>query len=146
MGRDEDGVWSVGWKRPNSPAGMARIHYMMTFLTWLTQEGDASMTRVAAATLPGDDTESLAVDVAFGGRDPQFTVFIDPTDSHLRGFRNGRSLHRISRYTEAHGLLVPSDWTTYAGDQVIGNHSVINVEFLDEFDPSLVAAPEGAVR
>lgn len=146
LAHDGEGVWSTEWKRPNPPAGMLRIHYVLTFLTWLTRDEAASLTRVEPVTLPGDEVESLAVDVAFGDAEPGLSVYIDPETHRLRGFRNGRSIHAIHRYGEVDGLLVPSDWTTYVGDQVIGHHSVINVAFLDRFDASLVVAPPGASR
>lgn len=146
LAHDGQEVWSVGWKRPNPPGGMANIHYFLVFLPWLTLQDHARLSRGEPAALPGDEVESLVVDVAFGEGDPPFSLFIDPTTYRLRGFRNRASLHTIHRFGEASGLSIPVDWTTYVNGNVIGHHSVYRARLLDRFDESLLIAPPEAVR
>ncbi|MEM7415875.1 MAG: hypothetical protein AAF389_10295 [Gemmatimonadota bacterium] len=146
LAHDGREVWSVGWKRPNAPDGMARIHYFLVFLPWLTQQDDARLTAGSPASLPGQEVESLVVDVAFGEGEPPFALFIDPDTHRLRGFRNRGSLHVIHRFGDADGLSIPIDWTTYLNGNVIGHHSVYHASLLDHFDESLLEAPPGAVR
>jgi hypothetical protein len=125
---------------------MARIHYYLIFMAWLTQDENARMTGADALILPGDDVESLAGNSAFGDGDANFALFIDPTDYHLRGFRNRGPLHTVHRLGNASGLLVPIDWTTRFDGNVIGHHSVYRPRLLESFDESLLMAPAGAVR
>ena len=146
LAHDGEDVWSVGWKRPNPPAGMANIHYYLIFLPWLTQQDGVRLSRADAGTLPGDDVESIVVDVAFGDGDAPFSLFVDPASHRLRGFRNRASLHTIHRFGDVDGMSVPIDWTTYVNGNVIGHHSVYRPTLLDRFDESLLEAPDGAVR
>jgi hypothetical protein len=64
---------------------MARIHYYLIFMAWLTQDENARMTGADALILPGDDVESLAGNSAFGDGDANFALFIDPTDYRFDG-------------------------------------------------------------
>lgn len=146
MAFDGTRVWSVGWKRPNSPQGMARVHYRFLFLPWLTQDEGTVLARGDDETLPGDDRASLTVTMALpGGEGPPMALFVDPDTYQLRGFGYGPARHRIDRFGDADGLSVPIDWTTTVEGRVIGHHLALHVTLDAPWDPARLVPPSDAV-
>ena len=152
---DGQNAWGVNWIFPNSPKGMATIHYHMVFMPWLALSGNVQLGEVGRDMLPEDDTNYQTV--SFRNLDntgvpagPTWYLYINPGTGKLGGFSidfgQARAWHRIDTFHEVDGLLLPTDWVTYAGPQkqIIGYHVVADVDLGYKFDQVRMEKPAGA--
>jgi len=156
IGKDEDGAWAVNWIFPNSPKGMSTIHYQMAFMPWLSQDEAVLFGELGKGKLPGDD-ETVYSTIPFWGTDLNgeqvgntWILYVNQESKTLGGFSidfgGAQAYHRIEGFSDASGLVLPTDWVTYAGPQlqVIGYHVLVDVDLNVEFEEDRLRMPEGA--
>ena len=156
IAKDENGAWGVNWLFPNSPKGMSTIHYFMAFMPWLSQDEDVRFGELGEDMLPGD-MQTNYITVPFWYTDEggdkvgnTWILYVDPDTRMLGGFSidfgSAQAFHRIEGLSETSGLVLPADWITYAGPQlqIIGYHSMVDVDLNLEFDERRLVMPAGA--
>jgi len=156
IANDNEKVWSTNWRFPNAPSQMLGIHYYFAFLPWLSQDEGVVFDTAVSAKLPGDDTEYTRVDFWYendGSEKPDiWSLFADPSSGMMKGFaiqfKQGKAIHVIDDYTDASGLKIPSEFTTYTGakfDQIIGYHVIVDATLHATFDDNMLKMVDGAV-
>ncbi len=154
IANNNEEVWSENWPFPNPPSQMIAIHYYMVFLPWLSQDDGTIFLEPTTGTLPG--REEIYNVVTFhhpapaGEKPDLWTFYIDRETNIMEGFSvdfaQGKAFHVIRGYTDADGLMVPSDWETFAGPQLqrIGIHAVVDASLQAPWDESRMQRPSTA--
>lgn len=171
---DGNEVWTVNWKKANHPKFMATFFYYFLNLPWLTQDDNVLLSEPGEATLPGDDTVYITVDMAFRestspGRTARdaYTLYIHPESYILKaytytvgygamldlmGIPPGQStmgpvLRIHDSFTRVDGLLFPDRFHTgpMDGSTIWGHHIVTNYTLNTPFDESRMRKPSTAV-
>ncbi len=147
-------VWTVNWSKDIAPEEIARAHYNILFLPWISREAEGMLGAVGHARLSGDETDAITLEYRFGeGRSrlggKTVTFYIDPENDLLRGVAyevDGAQIHhRFVRYGSADGLRVPVEIETYSDGLVVGNHFVHDLSLKRPWNSSRVAMPPNAV-
>ena len=156
IARDGESAWGKNWIFPNGPKGMATIHYHMAFMPWLSQDEGTQFGAIEKGMLPGDESTEYDV-VTFWSENTSgekvgntWGLYIHPETGLLGGFTidfgSAKAFHRIDALDDSSGLLLPSDWVTYAGPQlqIIGYHVLVDVDLNGAFDETMLAKPDDA--
>lgn len=152
---DGTNAWGVNWKFPNSPKGMATIHYHMVFMPWLALSDHVRFGETGTGMLPEDEVEYRTISFrnvngAGEAQGPTWYLYVHPDSGDWAGFSidfgQARAWHRIDSYQDVNGLRLPADWVTYAGPQkqIIGYHVVSDIDLDYAFDPDRMNRPEDA--
>jgi len=147
-------MWTVNWSKDIAPEEVARAHFNILFLPWISGEAEGTLGTVGRARLSGDETDAITLEYRFGESHANLggktvTFYIDPESYLLRGFGyevDGAQIHhRFVRYGSADGLRVPVELETYSDGQVVGNHFVHDLSLKRPWNSSRVAMPPNAV-
>jgi hypothetical protein len=174
IGYDGTDVWSENWQRGNPPALMVHFFYYFVNLPWITQDDGILLSEPVEFNWPGTDTPLIEVKMEYSSRpapgksaNGYFVLYIDPESYRLVGYQyaNGyRPLldafgfppeqklfgplwRKITAYEEVGGLLFPTAFHTMpeAGERIVGDHLILNIDITTPFDEARAQIPEGGV-
>jgi len=174
IGYDGTDVWSENWQRGNPPALMVHFFYYFVNLPWITQDDGVLLSEPAEFNWPGIDVPLIEVKMTFENRpapgksaNGYYVLYIHPETQRLVGYQyaNGyRPLldafgfppeqelfgplwRRITAYEEVGGLLFPTAFHTMpeAGERIVGDHLIVNIDVSTPFDAAKAQVPEGGV-
>jgi hypothetical protein len=174
IGYDGENVWSLNWQRGNPPASLVHFFYYFVNLPWLTQDEGVLLSEPAEFNWPGIDVPLIEVKMTFAeisspgkSSNGYFVLYLDPETYRLvayqyaNGYRPlldamglpperdlfGPLWRRITRYEEVGGLLFPTAFHTMpeAGERIVGDHLILNIDISTPFDAEKAKMPDGAV-
>ena len=170
---DGQETWSTNWKRGNPPAFQTHFFYYFVNLPWLTQDPGVDLGPVERASLPGQETEFLAVDMTFSDHPSRvksgldtYRLFIHPDTGLLQAYQyttaygamldlmrvpDGQTFGPMYRWHDAFqtvdGLTFPSRMHTMPPDasETWGYHLITNFRTDLPFEDDWLNRPENAV-
>jgi hypothetical protein len=174
LGYDGEQVWTANWERANPPTMMVHFFYYFVNLPWLTQDDGVVLGEPGRYTWPGLDKELIEVKMTFAeaptvGKTAKdyFVLYIDPESWRLFGYQYaigyqpfldlvnmpegqetfGPLWRMITKFSEVDGLVFPAAFRTMpeAGERIVGNHVILNIDVSTPFDSELAKMPEGGV-
>jgi hypothetical protein len=174
LGYDGTDVWTTGWKRGNPPAMMVHFFYYFVNLPWITQDDGVLLSEPAEFNWPGIDEPLTEVKMTFENRpgpgksvNGYFVLYIHPETNRLVGYQYtggyrpfldafgfpperelfGPLWRLITAYEEVGGLLFPTAFHTMpeAGERIVGDHLILNIDISTPFDADKSQVPEGGV-
>lgn len=165
MAWDGEKAWSEGWQVPMPPRFLALLNYYFLNLPWLARDPGVNLSPPGTAKICGDGTEYRTVKMTFDPGtgdtpDDYYLLYIHPETHRLRateyivtyrsilpeGVASSPShLLVFDETATVGGLVVPTHYTIYEGDQVYASCAVSDWSFEKPFDPSRLEMPEGGV-
>lgn len=173
IGYDGKDVWSVNWQKGNPSPSMVHFFYYFVNLPWLTQDDGVILSAPTRFVWPETEVELYEISMTFDGApgigksgNGYFVLYIDPESYQLvayqyaNGYRPlldvlgmpaerkifGPLWRLITRYEEVGGLKFPTAFHTSpeAGERVVGNHVILNIDISTPFEDDLAMRPPGA--
>lgn len=158
-------AWSVNWDSRTPPRFLALLDFYFADLPWLTMDPGVVLSDRGTGAIPGDSTEYRVVLMRFEpgtGDTPKdyYRLYIDPATKRLHACayvvtyralmppgKDSTPEHLLvyDDFTTVNGLVVPTHYTIYAGDQVMARCTIRNWSFSAPFDESRMTMPAGAV-
>ncbi len=174
IGYDGTHVWSENWERGNPPAMMVHFFYYFVNLPWITQDDGVLLSEPAEFNWPGIEEPLIEVKMTFAKRpapgksdNGYYVLYIHPETNRLVGYQYangyrpmldafgfppeqklfGPLWRRITAYEEVGGLLFPAAFHTMpeAGERIVGDHLILNIDISTPFDYERAQIPEGGV-
>jgi hypothetical protein len=166
MAWDGTKAWGVNWAQPAPPRFFALLNYYFLNLPWLTQDPGVKLGVPGTGSIPFDETEYITVRMTFEAGvgdtpDDYYVLFIEPDGHRLRACEYVVTYKALlppcvahtpphvlvyDEYETVDGLLVPTRYTIYDGNQVYFKCVIDDWSFTKPFDESRMVMPEGAVE
>jgi len=158
-------AWGVEWVAPMPPRFVVALTYYFLNLPWLVLDPGVVLGPPAQAWLPGNPNEYVSVRVTYeegvgDTPDDYYELYIDPKTYRLEGCEyivtyaallppgvehTPPHLLLYEEFETVDGLVVPTRFTIYEGDEVYARCAIGDWSFSEPFDESLMVMPAGAV-
>ncbi|MCI0450995.1 MAG: hypothetical protein L0Z51_01240 [Candidatus Latescibacteria bacterium] len=158
-------AWSVDWPTPTPVRFIALLNYYFVNLPWLTQDPGVILSEPGTGRLRDDSVEYVTVMMTFepgtgDTPDDYYRLYIHPETKMLRACdyivtyqalmgegQTSTPEHCLvyDQMTPAEGVMVPSHFIIYEGEQVYAECSIGGYSLAKAFDESRMTMPEGAV-
>ncbi len=165
VGWDGEKCWSLNWKSPMPPRFIATLTYYFVNLPWLVKDPGVVLHEPGRMKLTGDETSYITIRVTYepgvgDTPDDYYVLFIDPENYRLHGCAyvvtytallpegvetSPEHVLLFESFETVDGLSVPTSFTIYEDEKFYASCRLSNWSFRAEFDPAMVAMPEGAV-
>ncbi len=162
---DGEKVWSSDWSLQTPPRFMAQLNYYFLNLPWLTQDAAVHLQHEGTEPVRGSDKDYHHVRMTFAPGagdtpDDYYVLYIDTESYQLHGCEYVVTYKPIlpegidstppnhlifESFETVDGLVVPTAFTIYNGDDVYAKCDVTDWDFELAFDASSVEMPEDAV-
>lgn len=164
MSWDGGKAWSTNWEGP-PPRFVALLNYYFLNLPWLTMDPGVHLAvEEGTRKLPFDDTEYVPVRMTFDSGvgdtpDDWYLLYIHPETHRLHGCDyivtyssllpegvEHTPVHALAfeEFAEVSGLVVPTAFTIYEGDDVYAKCAITDWSFSRPFDATRMTMPDGA--